>query len=109
MKKVQHLKKKKSNRVPEINFKINEFKDYERLSTDSVTKGFVYARLLESICDNINKKTDTLDLFKIYSTNKCLSIPKSKWKDCLQNALTWYTEKELYEECIECKELLNKL
>jgi protein-arginine kinase activator protein McsA len=38
-----------------------------------------------------------------------IELKKDQWKISLEKALEYYVEKEEYDRCIECRDLINKL
>ena len=38
-----------------------------------------------------------------------VELEKNNWKPSLENALEYYIEREEYDKCVECRDLINQL
>ena len=107
MKKRTQIKKKR--RVPFISFVIQNFNDYEAITNNDDFKCYIYENLIVATQDVIDRKLDEAELFLIENTDICLTITKKDLKTSLLNAIEYYSKKEQYRECSECRDLIEKL
>ena len=69
----------------------------------------VYKSLVESVTNGVNEDLESVNVAEIKNHDIIISVPKSEWKDGLENALNFYIEKEEYEECSKIKKLIERL
>ena len=48
-------------------------------------------------------------LFSIRGTEYNVELKQSEWRNALQECIEYYSGQEKYEQCIEIKQLLDKL
>jgi hypothetical protein len=48
-------------------------------------------------------------LFEVANSDYYLQLNKDKFKPSLETAIEYFVEKEEYDRCIECRDLINKL
>lgn len=84
---------------------IISLKDFETKSK----KRIVYKSLIESIEKGVDLGLESVNIAEIKNHNIMISVPKSEWKAGLKKAMTYYINKEEYEECTKIKELIEKI
>lgn len=62
-----------------------------------------------AIKEGITKKKKSISLFAVANSEYYIELKKDQWKASLEKALEYYVEKEEYDRCIECRDLINKL
>jgi len=62
-----------------------------------------------AIKEGINKKKKSISLFEVANSEYYIELKKDEWKSSLESAIEFYAEKEEYDRCIECRDLINKL
>jgi len=62
-----------------------------------------------AIKEGITKKKKSISLFEVANSEYYIELEKDKWKSSLENALEYYLEREEYDKCIECRDLINQL
>ena len=72
-------------------------------------KRIVYKSLIESIEKGVDLGLESVNIAEIKNHNIMISVPKSEWKAGLKKAMTYYINKEEYEECTKIKELIEKI
>lgn len=78
------------------------------VETPSVQQ-IVIEETLFAIKEGINKKKKSIILFEVANSEYYIELKKEQWKPSLENAMEYYVDKEEYNKCIECRELINKL
>ena len=72
-------------------------------------KPTIMKSLVENITEGVKLELESVNIAEIKNHNVIISVPKTEWKDGLENAMDYYIEKEEYEECSKIKKLINKL
>ena len=103
------MAKKTKRRLPIINYEIRSIEDYDMLTDNMMVKKKVYDHLIEAVQYGIHMNKSKVDLFKIQDSENILTLEKDKWKTTLEKAISFYTENEDYEKCMDCKELVSRL
>jgi hypothetical protein len=62
-----------------------------------------------AIKEGIVKKKKSIPLFAVANSEYFIELKKDQWKTSLEKALEYYVEKEEYDRCIECRDLINQL
>lgn len=101
--------KKNLLKLPELNYNVRRFSDYQMITNNRKTKMFVFMNLVNAVDQGVKAGTDKVDLFRMRGMKSSILLEKSSWKDSLTNALHFFTEIEAYETCSKCKELIDKI
>ena len=72
-------------------------------------KPIVMKSLVLNIASGIEDNLESVNVAEIKNHDVIISVPKSEWKGGLKNAMSYYIEKEEYEECSKIKNLIEKL
>lgn len=109
--KTKKIAKKKINvrKLPELNYHVYRFSDYQFITNTKKTKMFVYANLVNAIQYSIKNNEDKAELCVLRGTNSKIIIEKPSWKKSLTKALHFFTEIELFETCSMCRDLIAQL
>lgn len=99
--------KKTIRNIPILNYKVVEVEDYYRLSDSNDYKKFVFHNLVLAIAFGLQNNSKTADLFKLRNSGNVILIKKEHWKEQLINAINFYSEIDLYNECIDCENLIK--
>ena len=62
-----------------------------------------------AIKEGINKKKRSISLFEVAGSEYYIELKKDNLKSSLEKALDYYLEKEEYDKCAECRDLINQL
>jgi hypothetical protein len=65
--------------------------------------------LVSNIASGIEDNLESVNVAEIENHNVIISVAKTEWKDGLENAMSYYIEKEEYEECSKIKKLIERL
>ncbi len=60
-------------------------------------------------CRVMVKNKKSISLFEVANSEYYIELEKDKWKSSLENALEYYLEREEYNKCAECRDLINQL
>lgn len=55
------------------------------------------------------QKSKSAPLYNINNSGEFVNIEKEHWKTSLQTAIKYFEEKEEYQKCIECRNLIETL
>jgi len=73
----------------------------------------IYDSIIKAISIGIHAKIDHVRVWEITFANgdddMIIDCDRTEWNENLQNALNWYTENEMFEQCAIVKNLLDKL
>jgi len=73
----------------------------------------IYHSITKAISVGILRKMDRVKIWEIIFENDdddmIIDCEKKDWKENLNNALSWYTEQEMFEECAHVKRLIDKI
>jgi hypothetical protein len=96
-------------KVPVFRVNAKPGASYEVLTEVPGLKEVVIEETVLAIKEGIRKKKKSTPIFEIAGSNCYLEIEKDKWKLSLENAIEYYVEREDYNKCIECRDLISKL
>jgi hypothetical protein len=105
MKRTQKLKRK----IPVFNVHMMPGASYDQLTEIPEIKEVVIEELVVAIKEAITAKKKSINLFEIANSNYYIKLDKSEFKRSLETALEYFVEKEDYNKCIECRELIKEL
>jgi hypothetical protein len=72
-------------------------------------KPIMMKSLVSNIASGIEDNLESVNVAEIENHNVIISVAKTEWKDGLENAMSYYIEKEEYEECSKIKKLIERL
>ena len=72
-------------------------------------KNIVIEETLVAIKEGIKMNKKSIPLFEIAGSNCYVELKKDNWKSSLENVSEYYLEREDYDKCIECRDLIYKL
>lgn len=99
----------KKKHLPIINYDVRTVEEYDMLTNSLQVKKHVYDHMIQAVEYGINAKKEKVDLFRLQDSDKVLVLEKTKWKDTLNNAISFYSDIDEYEKCIDCQYLLSQL
>jgi hypothetical protein len=101
---------KKKRVVPFLNYTVNEFQEYDIISSMPETRKIVFDNMLEAIKFSLEKNKEEAEIFKL-NEDSAVSLNKKKWGVALEKAIEFYSDPELedYEKCIQCKEIMKTI
>lgn len=96
-------------KIPVFKVVVSEGESYDKMLEVPEIKDIVLEETLFAIKEGISKKKKSISLFEVADSNYYIELEKDKWKSSLETVLNYYAEKEEYDMCIECRDLMNKL
>ena len=92
-------------------FKVNieSGASYDQLNEMPEVKEVVIEEVINAIKDAIKRKKSKIELFEVADSDYYLELDKNKFKTSLETAIEYFVEKEEYDKCIECRDLINKI
>jgi len=82
---------------------------YDQLNEMPEVKEVVIEEVINAIRDAIKRKKSKIELFEVANSDYYLELDKNKFKTSLETAIEYFVEKEEYDKCIECRDLINKI
>jgi 7-cyano-7-deazaguanine synthase in queuosine biosynthesis len=101
---------KKKRVVPFLNYTVNDFQEYDIISTMPETRKVVFDNMIEAIKFSLEKNKEEAEIFKL-NENSAVSLNKKKWGPALEKAIEFYAdpEREDYDKCKQCKEIMETI
>lgn len=96
-------------RIPVFKVKVQPGASYDQLHEIPEVKEVVIEELLVAIKDAVRGKKKSIQLFEVADSGYYLELKKDQFKSSLQTALDYFVEKEEYDKCIECRDLMNSI
>jgi len=96
-------------KIPVFRVHLPEGMSYSILTETPEIKQIVIDETINAIKDGISKNKKSISLFEVADSEYYIELSKDKWKLSLEHLLEYYVEKEEYDKCIECRDLINKL
>lgn len=96
-------------RIPKFRVNLGPGASYDMLTEVPEVIQVVIDETVVAIKEGIAKKKKSINLFEITNSEFYIELKKEQWKSSLEKALEYYLEKEEYERCAECRDLINKL
>jgi hypothetical protein len=98
-------------KVPVLNiyFDMSPKEGFEFLIKSPEIKDVILGELVNAISDSFLKKRKEASIFRIDHSDYTVNIKQEKWKISLSKALEFYVEKENWDMCIKCRDLISKL
>lgn len=94
-------------RIPVFKVSAAEGADYNKLANIPDIKKAVMDETLMSIKEAIKTKKKSISIFEISGTGYYIELNKEQFKSSLELAMEYYSEREEYDKCIECRDLKN--
>ena len=83
--------------------------DYSILTENEKVKEAIIVETITAIKEGIYKNKKSTPIFEIADANCYIEIERSQWESALKTVLEYYIEKEEYDMCAECRDLIEKL
>jgi hypothetical protein len=83
--------------------------DYSKLIENTEIKEAIIEETIVAIKEGITKNKKSTSLFEIADSYCYIELERIQWKSTLENVIKYYVEKEDYDKCVKCRDLLNKL
>ena len=101
---------KKKRVIPFLNYSVRNFQEYDLITAMPETQKIVFDNLIEAIKFSIEKKKQEAEIFKL-NPEYCVTLNRDKWKSSLKKAIEFYSaaDREDYEKCKQCKDLIEIL
>lgn len=101
---------KKKRVVPFLTYTVNSFSEYDQISSLPQTRKIVFDNMVDAIKFSLEKNREEAEIFKL-NEDSSVSLNKKKWAAALEKAIEFYSdpEREDYERCIQCKNILEKI
>lgn len=96
-------------KVPVFRVNAKPGASYDVLTQIPELKHVVIEETISAIKEGIKKKKKSIAIFEIAGSDCYIEIEKDKWKLSLENIINYYVEREEYDKCIECRDLIDKL
>lgn len=96
-------------RIPKFRVNLGPGASYDMLTEVPEVIQVVIDETVVAIKEGIAKKKKSINLFEVTNSDYYIELKKEQWKSSLEKALEYYLEKEEYERCAECRDLINKL
>lgn len=97
------------------NFKFSEIPSIPVLDMQDASEFFdahedvVYNRVIVAVKEGIESKRDVIRLFELNGSGVYITSDKDDWKPGVENAEKFFLEREEYEKCAICRDLLSVL
>jgi hypothetical protein len=101
--------KKMRRKIPVFRVNIPPGFSYSQLNEIPEIKKTVIEEVISAVKEGINKNKTSISLFEVGNSDYLIELEKGNWKSSLENAIEYYIEKEDYDKCIECRDLINKI
>jgi len=96
-------------KIPFFRVTLSNGATYEQVKSNPQVRQVVIEELVKAIKEGVNKRKKSVSLFEIHNSGMLLELERDNWKQSLENALTFYVEKEDYNKCIEVRDLIKQI
>ena len=96
-------------KIPVFKVHVQPGANYSQLHDIPEVKEVVIEEILAAIKDAVKTKRKSISLFDVAESDYYIEIKEENYKSSLQTALNYFLEREEYDRCIECRDLINKL
>lgn len=103
--KAQQKEKFKFSEIPSI--PVLDIQDASDFFDDN--ESFVYDRILVAVDEGLKSGRDVIRLFELNGSGVYITSDRVDWKPGVENAERFYLEREMYEQCAVCRDLLKVL
>ena len=83
--------------------------DYSKLTENDYIREVVIEETISAIKDGISKNKKSTSIFEIADSNYYIELERTEWKSALENVIQYYVDKEDYDTCVKCRDLIEKL
>ena len=101
--------KKMRRKIPVFRVNMVPGGSYKVLTETPEVIQIVIDETVLAIKEGINKNKKSISLFEVANSDYYIELEKEKWRPSLEHAMGYYLEKEEYNKCAECRDLINKL
>jgi hypothetical protein len=95
--------------IPVFRVNVQPGASYDQLHEIPEVKEVVIEDFIVAVREAIRRKKSSIELFEVANSDYYLELKKDQFKSSLETALEYFIEKEEYDRCIECRDLINKL
>jgi hypothetical protein len=95
--------------IPVFKVHVQPGANYNQLHEIPEVKEVVIEEIVYAIKDAIKRKKSKIELFEVANSEYYIELKKEQFKLSLQNAINYFLEKEEYDRCIECRDLMNSI
>lgn len=96
-------------KVPLFKIHIGQGATYSQLTEIPGMKDIVIGELVAAVKDAIKYKRKKTNLFEVAGSGYYIELKKEQYKSLLETALEYFSKKEEYDRCIECRDLIKEL
>jgi hypothetical protein len=96
-------------KIPVFRVSVQAGADYSQLEEHPGVKEVVIEEVIVAIKEAIKTKKTSISLFEVANSGYYIELKKEQFKPSLENALEYFLEKEEYNRCAECRDLINKI
>jgi len=96
-------------KVPVFRVSARPGTSYNKLTEIPELRDIIIEETVLAIKEGIKKKKKSTPIFEIAGSNCYVELEKTNWKPSLESALEYYIEREEYNKCVECRDLINQL
>lgn len=82
--------RKSTRKLPELNYIVRRFADYQNITDNKKTKEFVFMNLANAIEEGLKTDSTKIDLFKLRGSRSSIVLDRSNWKKSLKNAISFF-------------------
>jgi hypothetical protein len=83
--------------------------DYSKLTENESIREVIIEETITAIKDGISKNKKSTPIFEIADSNYYIELERTEWKSTLENVIKYYVDKEDYDTCVKCRDLIEKL
>ena len=95
--------------IPVFKVHVQSGANYNQLHEIPEVKEVVIEEIVYAIKDAIKRKKTKIELFEVANSEYYIELKKEQFKLSLQSAINYFLEKEEYDRCIECRDLMNSI
>ena len=96
-------------KIPVFRVSVQAGADYSQLEEHPEVKEVVIEEVIVAIKEAIKTKKTSISLFEVANSGYYIELKKEQFKPSLENALEYFLEREEYNRCAECRDLINKI
>lgn len=96
-------------KIPVFRVSVQSGADYSQLKEHPGVKEVVIEEVIVAIKEAIKTKKTSISLFEVANSGYYIELKKEQFKPSLENALEYFLEREEYNRCAECRDLINKI
>ena len=96
-------------KIPVFRVSVQSGADYSQLEEYPEVKEVVIEEVIVAIKEAIKTKKTSISLFEVANSGYYIELKKEQFKSSLESALEYFIEREEYNRCAECRDLINKI